>query len=99
MEEPLEDRVSRLEGELRSIQERNTRVESDKAWEMSWFRVASIVAITYFVALVVLIVIGNQNPVRNALIPAVGYFLSVQSIPFLKKLWAAHFDKNRRDRL
>lgn len=62
-------------------------MEADKAWETSIFRVISITAGTYIIAGLVLYAIGNEYPLRNALIPTLGYFLSTQSLPFLKKRW------------
>ena len=76
-----------MEEQLRVIHERNRRVESDKAWETSWFRIGSITAITYIIAVVAMYAIGATNIFRNALIPTIGFFLSVQSLPFLKRWW------------
>lgn len=76
----IEERVQRIE-------DRNARVEAEKAWEVSMFRVATIVGITYIVATGVLFSIGNDAPFRNALIPAIGYFLSTQSLPAIKRSW------------
>lgn len=76
-----------IEERLQNIEERNLRVEADKAWETSTIRIGSIMLITYIIACGVLAVIGNDNPFRNALIPVLGYFLSVQSLPFLKRSW------------
>ena len=87
----MENRVQKLEGEVREIRERNARVEAEKAWETSWFRVGSIMAVTYVIATAALYAIGNDNPLRNALIPTLGYFLSTQSLPFIKQWWAARY--------
>lgn len=76
-----------IEQRLEKIEERNVRVEAEKAWETSAFRVGSIMLVTYVVACGVLFVIGNANPFRNALIPALGYFISTQSLPFIKRFW------------
>ena len=87
----MENRFNKLEGEVREIQERNARVGADKAWETSVFRVASIAAVTYVIAGAVLYAIGNDNPLRNALIPTIGYFLSTQSLPFVKRWWIKNY--------
>ncbi|OGG58291.1 hypothetical protein A3C86_03575 [Candidatus Kaiserbacteria bacterium RIFCSPHIGHO2_02_FULL_49_16] len=81
------ERLERIEEELRSIQDRNTRVAADKAWETSLFRIISLLLITYGISAFVLYEIGNQNPLRNAFIPTIGYLLSMQSLPFLKRYW------------
>ena len=83
----MEPRIQKLEEEVRKIRERNARVEAEKAWETSWFRVGSIMAVTYVIATAALYAIGNDNPFRNALIPTLGYFLSTQSLPFIKQWW------------
>ena len=69
------------------LKERNTRVEADKAWETSYFRVLLILLIIYVVAVKVLSVIGSEYYYLNALVPPIGYFISVQSLPFIKKWW------------
>ncbi len=80
-----------LEQRVQKIEERNLRVEADKAWEVSAFRVGSIMLVTYLVAVGVFVVIGNDNAFRNALIPVVGYFLSTRSLPFLKRSWISRY--------
>ena len=76
-----------IEQRIQKIEERNVRVEAEKAWETSAFRVCSIMLVTYIVACGVLFVIGNDNPWRNAFIPVIGYFLSTQSLPLIKRFW------------
>ena len=83
----MEERINRLERELVEVKNRNLRVEIDKAWETSIFRIGTIVVITYVVASIVLHLIGVNNYFVSALIPTIGYFLSVQSLPFIKKWW------------
>lgn len=85
-----------IEQRLQNIEERNLRVEADKAWETSAFRVGSIMLITYVIACGVLMAIGNDSPFRNALIPVVGYFLSTQSLPFLKRSWITRYLAGKR---
>jgi hypothetical protein len=82
-----------LQEEIAKLKARNARVESDKAWEQSWARTAAILVVTYVIAGSVLYTIGNDNPLRNALIPVVGFFLSIQSFPFLKSRWVARYEK------
>ena len=87
----MDERIDRLEKEVWEIQARNMRVEADKAWERSATRLVSILLITYAVACFALYAVGNGNPLRNALIPTLGFFLSMQSLPFLKKRWMARY--------
>ena len=83
----MEERFKKLEEEIKIIKERNLRVEADKAWETSYFRVFLITAIIYVIAVKAMLFVGLNNPLKNALIPAIGYFISVQSLPFVKKWW------------
>ena len=83
----MENRIAKIEQEIQEIKRRNQKVEADKAWETSLFRVISIVVITYLIAALVMRVIGVVNYWQNAWIPVVGYFLSTQSLPLVKKWW------------
>ena len=76
-----------IEQRIQKIEERNVRVEAEKAWETSTFRTCSIMLVTYVIACGVLFVIGNENPFRNAFITVIGYFLSTQSLPLIKRFW------------
>lgn len=92
----MSDQFSELSTTIRSIEERNARVEADKAWEISFFRTALVAMLTYAVAVLVLFSIAGQRPFINAVIPTLGYILSVQSIPFVKRRWIARYRKEHR---
>jgi len=79
-----------VETELRNIQQRNQRVEQDKAWEVSLTRRSFIVAVTYILAVLFLWSIGNSRPILTALIPAIGYFISTLTLPIIRKFWETH---------
>jgi len=79
--------VEEIKREIDLIKERNKRVEADKAWETSKFRVFSIVAMTYIITAIVFYFIGVKNYLLSALIPTVGFYLSTQSLPFIKNWW------------
>ena len=87
----MEERLQRVEHELKAISERNARVEADKAWETSPFRMFAIAAFTYGAATLVLYLIGAENIFFGALVPVLGFILSVQSLPTLKRWWIRHF--------
>lgn len=72
---------------LALIEERNKRVELEKAWETSFTPTISILIITYVLATVVMYIIDVPKPYINSIIPTLGYFLSVQSLPMIKKVW------------
>lgn len=83
----MENRINELEKHVAAINERNRRVEAEKAWEISLFRTFLIAIITFFIASFFLYLIGTKNYWLNALVPTVGYVLSTQSLPFVKKWW------------
>jgi hypothetical protein len=83
----MEEQIKKLEKELVEIKERNLRVEADKAWETSRFRIFSITIITYIVSVLVLYFIGANNILLSALVPTAGFFLSIQSLPAVKNWW------------
>lgn len=83
----VEQKLKNLEDKIEAINERNKKVEADKAWETSSFRIFSLCLMTYIIASFVMYFIGVQKYLLNALIPTLGYFLSTQSLPFIKKWW------------
>jgi hypothetical protein len=83
----LETRVEKLETKLQSILDRNQHVESEKAWETSNTRRLTIVATTYTIMSIILYVIGVNNPMINAIIPTLGYFLSTLYLKSIKAAW------------
>lgn len=88
----MED-VEQLNKEIELIKERNKRVEADKAWETSKTRVLSILVMTYIITAIVFYFIGVKNFMLSAFIPTVGFYLSTQSLPFIKKWWIGKFNK------
>ena len=83
----MEERILKIEAELQTLKERNKKVESDKAWEISWFRILTIAVITYVVALLLMRALGSTMFYLNAVVPVLGYLLSVQSLPLIKDWW------------
>lgn len=80
MKTTIEDRVS-------AIEERNKKVELDKAWETSWTRRISLAVLTYAVIASYLIFIGNDKPFVNAFVPVVGFMLSTLVVKNIKAIW------------
>jgi len=76
-----------LERRIKNIEERNRRVESDKAWETSYTRRALLMLFTYLAIGFYLQAINIYQPWLNALVPAVAFMLSTLTIPLFKKLW------------
>ncbi len=72
---------------IEALEARNKRVELDKAWEGSITRKVVILAVTYCVVVIFLLVIHNDKPFINALVPPIGFFLSTLVVGDLKKIW------------
>ena len=76
---------------IEKLEERNRRVEADKAWETSWMRKFSIMILTYIVVLFyMLIITKTSKPYINALVPVLGFGLSTITINYIKTLWIRH---------
>jgi len=78
-------------GKIENIEERNKRVENDKAWETSKMRRVFIAIITYTVAAFFMIRIGVPDPWLNAMVPTGGFLLSTLSLPYIKQWWIRHY--------
>jgi amino acid permease len=79
--------------ELEKIHERNKKVEADKAWETSHFRMLMILIFTYVVAYFFMLIADMERPYLGAFVPVLGFFLSTLSLPWLKKWWIKKFWK------
>lgn len=77
-----------LEKEIKKIQERNKRVELDKAWETSWTRRICIMILTYIVVIIYFYVIREfDNIFLSSLVPVIGFTLSTLSLKLVRKIW------------
>ena len=81
-----------LQREIKTIQERNQRVEADKAWETSWERKVLVALLTYFVVVLFFWIAKLPKPFVNALVPTMGFVLSTLTLSFAKRWWI----KNRK---
>jgi hypothetical protein len=77
-----------FENRIEIIEERNRRVELDKAWETSIARRALLIVFTYLSVGIYLQAINVRDPWLNAIVPAVAFMLSTLTLPFFKELWA-----------
>ncbi|HSW47737.1 MAG TPA: hypothetical protein VLG67_01540 [Candidatus Saccharimonadales bacterium] len=82
-----------LQKEIENLKERNIKVDTNKAWEISWTRRIMLLILTYLIAGFTLTTIQNQSPWTNALIPSIGFFLSTLTIPFLRTFWQNYIYK------
>ena len=77
-----------LEKEIKKIQERNKRVELDRAWETSWTRRICIMILTYIVVIIYSYVIRKfDNIFLSSLVPVIGFTLSTLSLKLVRKIW------------
>lgn len=76
-----------IEDRLTAIEQRNRRVEAEKAWETSWVRVLTVTIGTYVAATLLLWMIDVPNPYLGSLVPALGFLVSTRSLPSLKHWW------------
>lgn len=87
--ENIDQRLKAIESELQTLQQRNRRVEIDKAWERSRTRICALCIATWVIVSFVFFTIGIERYLVSAVVPTVGYYLSTRSLPFLKKWWIA----------
>lgn len=79
--------IEEIEKRLIAIENRNKKVELDKAWETSYFRRFLLIIFTYLSIGMYMWVIGVNEPWLNAVIPSLGFLLSTLTLPFFKSWW------------
>jgi len=75
------------EQRIKKIEERNMKVEADKAWETSFTRRLILMLFSYLVVAIFFQIIGVKNPWINAIVPALAFMIQQLSMPFFKRLW------------
>lgn len=77
-----------VEEEIKKIQDRNKRVELDKAWETSWTRKICIIILTYIVVIIYSYLIRHyDNIFLSSLVPVIGFTLSTLSLKLVRNIW------------
>lgn len=89
----MEDNIKELEKRINDIENRNKRVEGNKAWETSTLRKVLILILTYIFAVLYLKMADTTNPFLGAVVPCVGFFLSTQTLNIIKKKWLSRRKK------
>lgn len=80
--------MKELESRIGKIEERNKRVEMDKAWEASWIRRICICILTYIVVVTYSYIISRyDNIYLSSLVPVIGFTLSTLSLGIIRKIW------------
>jgi hypothetical protein len=82
--------MATVEKRLHAIEQRNKRVELDKAWETSWIRKIIIAVLTYLVIVLFFFFAHLPKPFINSIVPTVGFVISTLSLSLFKKLWIKH---------
>lgn len=80
-----------LEKRILQIEQRNKKVEKDKAWEGSYTRKILLILFTYFSIALYLKYIIHIDPWLNAIVPALGFLLSTLTLPYFKEIWSKYF--------
>ena len=78
-----------IDARVRAIEERNRRVESDKAWETSWTRRLLIALLTYAVIGTYLQLVVHISPWINAVVPTTAFLISTLALQIAKREWLA----------
>lgn len=76
-----------IEQRIQKIEDRNVKVEDDKAWETSIARRLLLVLFTYLAVGIYLWSIKIERPWLNAIVPATAFLISTLTMPLFKSLW------------
>lgn len=76
------------------MEQRNARVEADKAWETSKTRRSLIASGTYVAAGLYLGFLDVEGAWLHAFVPPCAYLLSTMTLPLLKEIWLKRIYKN-----
>ena len=80
--------MKELEERINRIEERNKRVEKDKAWETSMTRKICIMVLTYIVVIIYSYMVNNFSSILlSSLVPVIGFTLSTLSLNMVRKIW------------
>lgn len=79
----MEDLIKRLE----KIEQRNKKVDLNKAWETSKTRKFFVALFTYVSISLYFLAIKIEKPFLNAIVPTIGFLLSTLSLPFIRRVW------------
>ena len=79
--------MENFEQRIKQIEERNQKVEIDKAWEISWTRRFLLALFTYLAISLYLWAINIPRPWLNGIVPALGFMISTLTMPIFKRVW------------
>lgn len=87
--------LEELNEKINRIEQRNQKVELDKAWETSFVRRFLLMIFTFLAIGLYLNAIQVPNPWLNSIVPAIGFLLSTLTLPFVKQWWIRYNSKNK----
>ncbi len=70
-----------------TLEQRNARVDTDKAWETSWTRKLVIALLTYVIIGSYLTALNIQDAWLHAIVPATAYLVSTLGLRYIKLIW------------
>ncbi len=82
-----------LESRVAALEDRNKRVELDKAWETSWVRRLLVALLTYAVIASYLQLVVGISPWVNAVVPTAGFLMSTLALQVVKRKWVERLVK------
>ena len=85
-----------LEQRIAAIEQRNVRVEADKAWEVSWERRVVVAVVTYFVTDAAFRYGDVTQPWLAGILASLGYIVSTFTMPVIRSHWVKHLLEKRK---
>lgn len=90
----LEQEVKELRAAVEFLYQYHAHEEKGRKFDSSWARVLVIMGITYVTLSSYMRLIGVEEPLRGAVVPTVGFYLSTWSLSFMRALWVRWYDWN-----
>lgn len=82
-----------LEQRVKNIEDRNKKVEEDKAWETSITRRVLSMIFSYVAVGIIFQILEVPKPWLNAIVPALAFMIQQLSMPVLKRMWIKYNNK------
>ncbi len=76
-----------LKKEIENLKQRNKKVELEKSWETSYFRIIGILISTFIIIYTIMYIAWFWDKIVWSLISAIWYLISTFSLWFLKKIY------------
>jgi len=86
--------IEELAARVAALEQRNHRVETEKAWETSAARRITLAVLTFAALAAYLWAIGLERPLLHAVVPTAGFMLSTLTMPLARRAWLARKAKS-----